>query len=126
MTSMYDRIGGAETVSAVVEEFYRRVLSDQELAQHFAGRDMAQVKERQVHNISAMLGARDCRSGASGRRVRAERLVGRADIDRAAKHLLEALETVREGGEGRPGAPFSPGDQLMPPGDSTPLPRRAE
>ena len=44
---LYDRIGGAPAVAATVEEFYKRVLADDELARFFEGADMDALKGKQ-------------------------------------------------------------------------------
>jgi hemoglobin len=37
MTSIYEQIGGAEALETVVDDFYDRVLADDELAGFFTG-----------------------------------------------------------------------------------------
>jgi hemoglobin len=50
--SLYQQLGGKEAITAVVEEFYRRVVADERLAAMFAGLDM----ERQRRHLGAFLG----------------------------------------------------------------------
>ena len=43
-TSLYQQLGGKEALTAVVDEFYRRVVADDRLAAMFGGLDMAQQR----------------------------------------------------------------------------------
>jgi hemoglobin len=54
--SDYDAIGGGPAVSAVVNDFYVRVLGDPQLAPYFEGVDMARLKRHQVLLVSQVLG----------------------------------------------------------------------
>ena len=54
--SDYDAIGGGPAVSAVVNDFYERVLGDPQLAPYFEGVDMARLKRHQVLLVSQVLG----------------------------------------------------------------------
>jgi hemoglobin len=54
--SDYDAIGGGSAVSAVVNDFYVRVLGDPQLAPYFEGVDMARLKRHQVLLVSQVLG----------------------------------------------------------------------
>lgn len=56
MTSIYEHIGGAETLEQVVADFYERVLADAELAGFFAGANVSRLKGRQVKFFAAALG----------------------------------------------------------------------
>ena len=55
--SLFDRIGGEETVSSLVEEFYDRVLGDDELAPFFEETDMEKQRRMQREFFGAALGA---------------------------------------------------------------------
>jgi hemoglobin len=54
--SHYDRVGGTPAIREVVEQFYARVLDDDELAPYFADADVSQVKRHQVLLLSQVLG----------------------------------------------------------------------
>ena len=58
MATIYDQIGGGEALETVVEDFYRRVLGDDELAGFFTGTNMARLKGKQVEFFAAALGER--------------------------------------------------------------------
>jgi len=54
--SHYARVGGRPAISEVVEQFYARVLDDDELAPYFTDVDVAAVKRHQVLLLSQVLG----------------------------------------------------------------------
>ena len=54
--SDYDAVGGGPAVSAVVNDFYERVLGDPQLAPYFEGVDMARLKRHQVLLVTQVLG----------------------------------------------------------------------
>jgi hemoglobin len=54
--SDYDAIGGGPAVSAVVNDFYVRVLADPQLAPYFEGIDIARLKRHQVLLVTQVLG----------------------------------------------------------------------
>ena len=55
-STIYDQIGGEPAVTAVVEEFYRRLLADAELLSYFEGRDMTRLKAHQRALVTVALG----------------------------------------------------------------------
>jgi hemoglobin len=52
----YDRVGGQPAIHEVVEQFYARVLADDELAPYFTGSDVDAIKRHQVLLLSQVLG----------------------------------------------------------------------
>jgi hemoglobin len=89
--SIYETIGGASALAAVVDDFYVRVLADPQLAGFFGGANMPKLKGRQVEFFAAALGGPDLYQGASMRKVHAGRGISQADFDKVAFHLAAAL-----------------------------------
>ena len=54
--SIYDEIGGAPAVTAVVEALYQRLIADPDLMAYFDGRDMAGLKAHQRALVTVALG----------------------------------------------------------------------
>ena len=54
--SDYEAVGGGPAVSAVVNDFYERVLGDPQLAPYFEGVDMARLKRHQALLVTQVLG----------------------------------------------------------------------
>jgi hemoglobin len=90
-TSIYEAIGGESALAAVVDDFYRRVLSDEQLAGFFAGANMPKLKGRQVEFFAAALGGPDLYQGASMRQAHVGRGISQADFDKVAFHLIRSL-----------------------------------
>lgn len=47
-TTLYDRLGGYDGIRSVVDEFYDRLLADEELAPFFENGDMEKLRETQT------------------------------------------------------------------------------
>jgi hemoglobin len=54
--SDYEVVGGGPAVSAVVNDFYERVLSDPKLVRYFEGVDLPRLKRHQVLLVTQVLG----------------------------------------------------------------------
>lgn len=52
MTTIYDRLGGADAVRAAVDEFYKRNLGTPELAPMFEGTNMTKLRVHQIKFMS--------------------------------------------------------------------------
>ncbi len=89
--NLYDAIGGESALVAVVDDFYVRVLADQQLASFFAGVNMPKLKGRQVEFFAAALGGPDVYEGAGMREAQRGRGISQADFDKVAVHLTAAL-----------------------------------
>jgi hemoglobin len=94
--SLYERIGGAPGVAAVVHRFYDAVLEDADLAPYFDGVDMDRLRVHQQAFVGAALGGPQT---YDGKLSRAHAGLGVTDMafDRVVGHLLVALD---EGGIG--------------------------
>ncbi|WP_067971968.1 group I truncated hemoglobin [Nocardiopsis trehalosi] len=89
--TIYDRIGGNEAVTAVVEDFYVRVLADDELAGYFTGVNMSRLKGRQVEFFCAALGGPEEYTGGEMKQVHDGMGITRPQFDLVAGHLTAAL-----------------------------------
>ncbi len=75
MQSLYERLGGQETVNTVVETFYRKVLTDDRISDYFDDTDMDQQIAKQKSFLSMVFGGP---ANYSGR-----------DMREAHKHLVK-------------------------------------
>jgi hemoglobin len=89
--TIFETIGGAPALVAVVDDFYVRVLADPQLSSFFAGVNMSKLKGRQVEFFAAALGGPDYYEGGGMRDVHAGRGISQADFDKVAIHLTAAL-----------------------------------
>jgi hemoglobin len=93
--SDYDAVGGGPAVSAVVNNFYDRVLADPQLAPYFEGVDMARLKRHQALLITQVLGGPDKYTGRPLDEAHAGLGIDRDDFAAVANHLVE---TMRDAG----------------------------
>jgi hemoglobin len=90
-TSIYDKIGGHEAIEVVVEDFYVRVLADDQLAGYFAGTNMSRLKGRQTEFFAAALGGPEPSTGAPMKQVHQGRGITVHHFSLVAGHLGDAL-----------------------------------
>ncbi|OBB72151.1 group 1 truncated hemoglobin [Mycobacterium sp. 852014-52144_SCH5372336] len=91
MPSIYEQIGGHEVLEGVVEDFYIRVLADDQLAGFFTGTNMARLKGRQVEFFAAALGGPEPYTGAPMRQVHQGRGITVHHFNLVAGHLAASL-----------------------------------
>jgi hemoglobin len=90
--SDYDAIGGGSAVSAVVNDFYDRVLGDPQLAPYFEGVDLARVKRHQVLMVSQVLGGPDPYTGRPLSEAHAGLGIDHDDFTVVVGHLAAAMK----------------------------------
>jgi hemoglobin len=89
--TIYERIGGHEALEAVVEDFYVRVLADDQLRGFFTGTNMNRLKGKQVEFFAAALGAPEPYTGAPMKQVHQGRGITMHHFSLVAGHLADAL-----------------------------------
>lgn len=89
--TIYDRIGGHDALTAVVDDLYVRILDDSALAGFFSGTNMSRLKGRQVEFFAAALGGPDPYQGVPMRQVHQGRGILQEHFDLVAGHLVAAL-----------------------------------
>jgi hemoglobin len=89
--SLYEQLGGAEAIEAVVAGFYERMLADPEIAPFFRGVQMSRQHQKQVTFFTQALGGPKVYQG--GDMVSVHRGMGIADrhFDLLVKHLGDTL-----------------------------------
>ncbi|CAM2824854.1 group 1 truncated hemoglobin [Mycobacterium intermedium] len=89
--SIYDKIGGYESIEAVVDDFYDRVLADDQLSGFFTGTNMSRLKGKQVEFFAAALGGPEPYTGAPMKQVHQGRGITMHHFSLVAGHLGDAL-----------------------------------
>lgn len=89
--AIYDRIGGHEAIEVVVEDFYVRVLADDQLSGFFTGTNMNRLKGKQTEFFAAALGGPEPYTGAPMRQVHQGRGITMHHFGLVAGHLADAL-----------------------------------
>ncbi len=91
--TLYEQLGGQAAIAAVVDEFYRRVLDDPQLAPFFAATDLARLRRHQAAFIGMALGGPSDYQGRAMRAAHQGRGIGDPHFDAVAGHLRAALAT---------------------------------
>jgi hemoglobin len=94
MSSIYEQLGGAPAMQAAVENFYRRVLADEELAPFFEDVDMDKQMAKQTGFLTMVTGGPNNYTGKDMRAGHAHlvaRGIGDRHVDLVIKHLGDTL-----------------------------------
>ncbi|MEM6278410.1 MAG: group 1 truncated hemoglobin [Verrucomicrobiota bacterium] len=92
--SLYDRIGGAETISQLVDSFYEKVLSDTELKHYFKSASMDKLLAMQKEFFSAATGGPLTYSGKPLREVHRHMSISKRQFARFTEHLIDTLKEI--------------------------------
>ncbi|RKD88662.1 group I truncated hemoglobin [Halopiger aswanensis] len=89
--TLYERLGGEDAITAVVDEFYDRVMADEQVADYFDDVDMQKQRAHQAQFISSVTGGPVEYSGGEMKAVHADMGITPSDFQAIATHLNEAL-----------------------------------
>lgn len=93
--NIFDRIGGADGVSRLVDSFYGRVTADPELTPFFANTSMEKLREIQREFITQALGGPLSYSGRPLSEVHHGRGIRMKHFQRWVDHFLETLNGLK-------------------------------
>jgi hemoglobin len=94
-STIYDEIGGAPAVTAVVDAFYERLVADDDLSAYFAGKDMARLKAHQRALVTVALGGTSEEyKGKMMHPAHAGLAITNEAFDKVLDHLLAVLTDV--------------------------------
>lgn len=96
-TSLFDKIGGKPALTAVVDQFYARILADRQLAPLFVNTDMKKQRAHQVAFLAAALGGPNEYRGKSMKASHQGRGITAEHFGRVAGHLKATLEWAKLG-----------------------------
>ena len=91
MATLYERLGGEESIEAVVDEFYDRVVADDRVAHFFEDTDMQKQRAHQTQFLSSVAGGPVTYTGAEMQAAHAHLDVHQEHFDAIAELLEEAL-----------------------------------
>jgi hemoglobin len=92
--SIYDAIGGYQAIEIVVDDFYTRVLSDDQLSGFFTGSNINRLKGKQVEFFAAALGGPEPYTGAPMKQVHQGRGIMMSHFTLVAGHLADSLSAA--------------------------------
>ena len=91
-TTLYEQIGGADSITRLVDVFYSRVLADAELKRFFHNVEMAKLRRMQVELFSAALGGPQKYTGRPIVQAHRHLKIGLREYQRFTQHLFETLD----------------------------------
>jgi hemoglobin len=92
--NLYEQLGGKEGVETVVDEFYDRVLADEQLAGYFEDTELSDLKAHQRAFIGSVTGGPVEYTGEDMRTAHAHLDLTPADFAAVAEHLDTALRSA--------------------------------
>ena len=97
--SLFHKLGGKPAVTAVVENFYQRLLADDSVAPFFADTDMPKQRSHQIAFVGMALGGPKEYQGMAMRSAHDGRGITDTHFDTVAGHLQAALAWAGVGAE---------------------------
>jgi hemoglobin len=89
--SLYEQLGGADAIEAVVAQFYERMLADPEIKPFFRGVQMSRQHDKQVQFFTTALGGPKVYQGKDMIAAHKGMGVGDKHFDILVKHLTDTL-----------------------------------
>ncbi|WP_368409390.1 group 1 truncated hemoglobin [Halorussus gelatinilyticus] len=89
--TLYERLGGEDAISAVVESFYDRVLDDERIAHYFEETDMSALRAHQTQFLSSVAGGPVEYDGRDLETAHDHLGIDGRDFEIVARHLDDAL-----------------------------------
>lgn len=97
MASLYEQLGGATAIETAVELFYRKMLSDDRVAQFFDAVDMDRQMAKQKGFLTMVLGGPNSYTGTdmrTGHKHLIERGLNDTHVDIVIEHLGATLKEL--------------------------------
>ena len=94
MKSIYEQIGGRESVAAAVDIFYARVLDDDVLGPYFGSTDMRRQKAHMRAFLAVAIGGPEIYGGRDLAAAHAGLGITNDAFDRVVMHLVATLDSL--------------------------------
>lgn len=91
-TTLYERLGERDGIRAVVDDFYDRLLDDEEIAPFFEGSDMDRLRRTQTDFLCAAAGGPETYDGPEIEAAHAHVPFEERHVARAVEHLEASLD----------------------------------
>ncbi len=91
-TSLYDRLGGKEAITAVVDQFVANVAADARINGRFAATDIPKLKRHLVDQVCMATGGPCTYTGRDMKTAHAGMKITNADFDALVEDLIGALK----------------------------------
>lgn len=108
--TIYDELGAEGGIKVAVDDFYTRVLGDQQLAPYFADVDMPTLRRHMVAMLTVATGGPQVYTGRDMATAHAGRNITSEDYDKVVGHLVATLQGLGVEGAtiGQIGAALAP------------------
>ena len=97
--TIYERIGGAEGIAGLVDEFYEKIIADEVLKSYFKHASVGKIMNMQKEFFTAATGGPNTYSGRPLKEVHKHMGISRYEFDRYVGHLVDTLKTRGISGE---------------------------
>jgi hemoglobin len=97
MGSLYERLGGMESIAAVVEDFRDRVAKDDRINQKFAKTDLVRLRQMLIDQICEATGGPCKYTGRSMKEAHAGMKVTTGEFDALVQDLVTTLNHFKVG-----------------------------
>ena len=97
MTSLYERLGGMDSITAVVEDFRDRVAADDRINQKFAKTDLARLRKMLIDQVCEAAGGPCTYTGRSMKDAHAGMKVTNGEFDALVADLVATLNHFKVG-----------------------------
>jgi hemoglobin len=91
-STLYERLGGKEGIRAVVDDFYDRLVADEQLGPYFEGADLDRLRRTQTDFLCEAAGGPESYDAAPVREAHLHVPFTPEDIERAVEHLEASLD----------------------------------
>ena len=95
VVSLYEILGGKDTLSEVVDELYQRILADDRIAHYFVSTNMDRQRRHLAAFMAVALGGPNAYSGRGMSQAHAGLGLTSADFGAVAGHLVGTLEMFK-------------------------------
>jgi hemoglobin len=93
--TLFEELGGKETITVVVDRFYEKMMADEELNHFFAHTDMKKQHAHLTAFISFAIGSQENYKGKNMRDAHAHLQIKTDDFQKTAGHLIATLQELQ-------------------------------
>src|SRR2546425_7555638 len=97
MGSLYERLGGMDSITAVVEDFRDRVARDDQINQKFAKTDLVRLRRMLIDQVCEAAGGPCTYTGRSMKEAHAGMRVTSGEFDALVQDLVASLDHFKVG-----------------------------
>jgi hemoglobin len=93
--TLFEELGGKETIALVVDHFYEKMLADEELKHFFDHTDMKKQRAHLTAFVSFAIGSHDSYKGKNMKDAHAHLQIKSDHFNKTAGHLITTLQELQ-------------------------------